>query len=145
MLFPGGAAIMRSPMAIWAYRADAARTAGAARSATCFAARGSGPGSSPTFAASITTTPTSSPITQAAARLPDRSNDAFGDGLCARSRSTGRPLQRDFENSFPNSLGCYYCYATAICGFQKRITPARRALPLSAMRQDHRVFRGLFG
>ena len=48
------------------------------------------------------------------------SNDAFGDGLCSKV-AVGRAGRFSVisENSFPNTLGCYYCYATAICGFQK--------------------------
>jgi carbamoyltransferase len=48
------------------------------------------------------------------------SNDAFGDGLCCKVAvgKAGR-LTVIAQNSFPNSIGCYYSYATALCGFRK--------------------------
>src|SRR5260370_5874661 len=48
------------------------------------------------------------------------SNDAFGDGLCCKV-AVGRAgrLTVIAQNSFPNSIGLYYNYATALCGFRK--------------------------
>lgn len=48
------------------------------------------------------------------------SNDAFGDGLCCKvAVGRGGRLTVISQNSFPNSLGCYYSYATSLCGFRK--------------------------
>ena len=50
------------------------------------------------------------------------SNDAFGDGLCSKV-AVGNPQTGGFDilssNSFFNSLGVYYNYATLLCGFTK--------------------------
>jgi len=48
------------------------------------------------------------------------SNDGFGDALCAKVAigRNGR-LYEISSNSFFNSLGCYYNYATLLCGFPK--------------------------
>jgi len=50
------------------------------------------------------------------------SNDGFGDGLCSKV-AVGNPEKNSFdviaENSFFNSLGVYYNYATLLCGFTK--------------------------
>lgn len=50
------------------------------------------------------------------------SNDGFGDGLCSKvavgNQSTGR-LEVISTNSFFNSLGVYYNFATLLCGFSK--------------------------
>lgn len=48
------------------------------------------------------------------------SNDAFGDGLsCKVAVGRAGRLTVISENSFFNSVGCYYSYATALCGFRK--------------------------
>lgn len=50
------------------------------------------------------------------------SNDGFGDGLCSKvavGNSQTRNLEIISANSFFNSLGVYYNYATLLCGFPK--------------------------
>lgn len=48
------------------------------------------------------------------------SNDGFGDGLCAKiAIGRGGRLREISRNSFYNSLGILYGYATKICGFQR--------------------------
>jgi carbamoyltransferase len=76
------------------------------------------------------------------------SNDAFGDGLCCKV-AIGRAGRFTVisQNSFPHSLGCYYSYATALCGFQKA-HHAGKTTGLAAFGDAGKtigVFRGLFG
>ena len=76
------------------------------------------------------------------------SNDAFGDGLCCKV-AVGRAgrLTVISENSFPHSIGCYYSYATALCGF-KKAHHAGKTTGLAAYGDASKtigVFRGLFG
>lgn len=76
------------------------------------------------------------------------SNDAFGDGLCSKV-AVGRAgrLTVIAQNSFPNSLGCYYSYATSLCGFQKG-HHAGKTTGLAAFGNPERtieVFRRLIG
>lgn len=50
------------------------------------------------------------------------SNDGFGDGLCSKvavGNSDTRRLEVISSNSFFNSLGVYYNFATLLCGFPK--------------------------
>ena len=74
------------------------------------------------------------------------SNDAFGDGLCCKV-AVGRAgrLTVIAQNSFPNSLGCYYSYATSLCGFRKA-HHAGKTTGLAAFGNPERtleIFRGL--
>lgn len=76
------------------------------------------------------------------------SNDAFGDGLCCKVAvgSAGR-LKVISQNSFPNSIGCYYSYATDLCGFRKA-HHAGKTTGLAAFGDSAatiEVFRSLFG
>lgn len=76
------------------------------------------------------------------------SNDAFGDGLCCKVAvgKAGR-LTVISQNSFPNSLGCYYSYATSLCGFRKA-HHAGKTTGLAAFGNPERtleVFRRLIG
>ena len=50
------------------------------------------------------------------------SNDGFGDGLCSKvaiANSKTGEITTISSNSFYNSLGVYYSYATLLCGFMK--------------------------
>jgi carbamoyltransferase len=76
------------------------------------------------------------------------SNDAFGDGLCCKV-AVGRAgrLTVISQNSFPNSLGCYYSYATSLCGFRKA-HHAGKTTGLAAFGNPERtlgVFQSLLG
>jgi carbamoyltransferase len=76
------------------------------------------------------------------------SNDAFGDGLCCKV-AVGRAgrLTVIAQNSFPNSIGCYYSYATALCGFRKG-HHAGKTTGLAAFgdpKHTIEIFRRLFG
>jgi carbamoyltransferase len=71
------------------------------------------------------------------------SNDGFGDGLCARvAIGRGGRLEVLSINSFYNSLGILYGYATDICGFP-RIWHAGKTTGLAARgdwRRTHAIF-----
>ena len=74
------------------------------------------------------------------------SNDAFGDGLCCKVAvgKAGR-LGVIAQNAFPNSLGSYYSFATALCGFP-RVHHAGKTTGLAAFGNPDRtleVFRRL--
>ncbi len=50
------------------------------------------------------------------------SNDGFGDGICSKvaiGNSQTCRLEEISQNSFFNSLGSYYNFATLLCGFRK--------------------------
>jgi len=71
------------------------------------------------------------------------SNDGFGDGLCAKvAIGRGGKLEAISSNSFYNSLGILYGYATDICGFP-RIWHAGKTTGLAARgdwRQTFSIF-----
>lgn len=150
--FPGGAAIMRSQMAIAAYRALMPRLPQSRLRDTLELLRRQG---------------VRSEVIENLQRFdhhdahlasayyssgePDClvvSNDAFGDGLCCKVGfgRAGR-LTVIAENSFPNSLGCYYMFATFMCGFPKA-HHAGKTTGLAAFGDPTRTigtFRRLFG
>ena len=68
------------------------------------------------------------------------SNDGFGDGLCARvAIGRGGRLEAVSSNSFYNSLGILYGYATDICGFP-RIWHAGKTTGLAARGDWQRTY-----
>ena len=150
--FPGGAAVMRSSMAIAAYRALMPHVRQARIKETRELLRRQGVrsdviGNLQRFDhhdAHLASAYYSS-------GEPDClviSNDAFGDGLCCKvaTGKVGR-LTVIAENSFPHSLGCYYMYATALCGFRKA-HHAGKTTGLAAFgdaSQTIEVFQRLFG
>jgi carbamoyltransferase len=76
------------------------------------------------------------------------SNDAFGDALCSKV-AVGRAgrLNVIAQNTFPNSIGVYYNYATSLCGFRKG-HHAGKTTGLAAFGDSGHtveVFRRLFG
>lgn len=76
------------------------------------------------------------------------SNDGFGDALCAKvAVGRGGQLRQLSANSFYNSLGILYGYATEICGF-RRIWHAGKTTGLAAAgdwRATYPVFREAMG
>jgi carbamoyltransferase len=68
------------------------------------------------------------------------SNDGFGDGLCAKvAVGRGGRLREISSNSFYNSLGILYGYATDICGFP-RIWHAGKTTGLAARGDWHGTY-----
>jgi carbamoyltransferase len=68
------------------------------------------------------------------------SNDGFGDGLCAKiAIGRGGRLREISSNSFYNSLGILYGYATDICGF-RRIWHAGKTTGLAARGDWHGTY-----
>jgi carbamoyltransferase len=68
------------------------------------------------------------------------SNDGFGDGLCAKvAIGRGGKLEEISTNSFYNSLGILYGYATDICGFP-RIWHAGKTTGLAARGDWRRTY-----
>jgi carbamoyltransferase len=76
------------------------------------------------------------------------SNDGFGDGLCAKvAVGINGQLRELSANSFYNSLGILYGYATDVCGF-RRIWHAGKITGLAASgdwRATYKVFREAIG